>query len=245
MQTMSLGLRELRTRRRRQRRWQLLKWAAMLAGILAAGFYSYETGSRLTERKVERLKEQIQALGNEIQGLEQDNDRLAEVARNAKVKVQEWQQRYRQDIPTGNMKSLYEILRRKLETGVAGDRLAFILNQATNRHDCAEGVETRRFYVKTPLYNGGNDAVGFADSTIVVTAEGATSVDSAGNQRARFDPAKAVVVRFARLGGEAIEAQGVLPLHHAMVLGDKEYRFSIVAGEPGMVKVTAGNCPFP
>lgn len=245
MQTMSLGFREVRARRKRQRRWQLLKWVAVFAGILAAGFYSYETGSRLTERAVERLEEEIEVLNTRIQELEQDNDRLAEAARTAKVNVQEWQQRYRKDIPSGELKSLYERLRQKLANGVPSDRLSFVLDQTSDRKDCANDVETKRFYVKTPLYEGGNDAVGFADSTIIVTAKGANSTDSSGNQRARYDPAQAVVIRFARLGGEAVEAQGVLPLHHAMVIGDKEYRFSVVAGEAGMVKVTAGNCPFP
>ncbi len=245
MQTMSLGLRELRVRRKRQRRWQVLKWAAAFAGILAAGFYSYETGSRLTEREVERLEEEIEGLGTRIQQLEQDNDRLAEAARTAKVNVQEWQQRYRKDIPSGELKSLYEKLRQKMANGIPGERLAFVLDQASDRKDCADNVDTKRFYVKTPLYNGGNDAVGFADSTIIVTAKGANSVDSSGNQRARFDPAQAVVVRFARLGGNSVETEGVLPLHHSMVIGDKEYRFSVVAGDAGMVKVTAGNCPYP
>ncbi|MDX1575065.1 MAG: hypothetical protein R3285_02655 [Kiloniellales bacterium] len=242
---MSLGLREGRNRRRRQVRVRLLKWALAVAVVVTAGIYAYETGTRLAEREVMRLEEDIASLNLRVQQLEQENLQLAEAARSARGKVEVWQQRYRQEIPTGELKALYELMREKLAGGVDSARLAFILRQASRRSDCAETVETKRFYVKTPLYDGGNDAVAFADSAVVVTAEGAAAVDGTGNQRVRYDPGQPVVVRFARLGGDASEASGLLPLHHAMVIGDTEFRFSVVAGEPGMVKVTAGRCPFP
>ncbi len=242
---MSLGLRARRSRHRRQMRLRLLKWGAALAAIVIAGVYAYETGNRLAEREVARLDEQIIDLNTRIQQLEQDNLQLAEAARSAKGKVEVWQQRYRQEIPTGDLKALYELTREKLAGGVDSARLAFILRQASQQSDCAETVETKRFYVRTSLYNGGNDAVAFANSAIVVTAQGAALIDGRGNQQVRYDPAQPVAVRFARLGGETSEASGLLPLHTAMVIGDKEYRFSVVAGEPGMVKVTVGRCPFP
>ena len=242
---MSLGLRERKGRRRRQMRLRLLKWGAALAAIVIAGVYAYETGNRLAEREVARLDEQVTDLNTRIQQLEQNNLQLAEAARSAKGKVEVWQQRYRQEIPTGDLKALYELTREKLAGGVDSARLAFILQQASQQSDCAETVETKRFYVKTPLYHGGNDAVAFANSAIVVTAQGAASIDGTGNQQVRYDPAQPVAVSFARLGGETSEASGLLPLHTAMVIGDKEFRFSVVAGEPGMVKVTAGRCPFP
>ncbi len=242
---MSLGLRERRGRRRRQMRLRLLRWGAALAAIVIAGVYAYETGNRLAEREVARLDEQVTDLNTRIQQLEQDNLQLAEAARSAKGKVEVWQRRYRQEIPTGDLKALYELTREKLAGGVDSARLAFILQQARQQSDCAETVETKRFYVKTALYNGGNDAVAFANSAIVVTAQGAALIDGKGNQQVRYDPAQPVVVRFARLGGDSSEASGLLPLHTAMVIGDKEFRFSVVAGEPGMVKVTVGRCPFP
>jgi hypothetical protein len=190
---MSLGLREV------------LKWALALAVVVTAGIYAYETGNRLAEREVTRLEEEIALLDVRVQQLEQENLQLAEAARSAKGKIEVWQQRYRQEIPTGELKAL------------------FILRQASQGSDCAETVETKRFFVKTPLYNGGNDAVAFADSAIVVTAQGAAAVDGTGNQQVRYDPGQPVVVRFARLGGDASEASGLLPLHHSMVIGDKEF----------------------
>ena len=105
---MSLGLREGRSRRRRQIRLRLLKWGAALAAVVIAGVYAYETGNRLAEREVARLEEEIALLNVRVQQLEQENLQLAEAARSARGKVEVWQQRYRQEIPTGELKALTE-----------------------------------------------------------------------------------------------------------------------------------------
>ena len=55
---MSLGLREGKTRKRRLARWRLVKWAILLFFILAAGYYSYQTGDRLAERARARKQKQ-------------------------------------------------------------------------------------------------------------------------------------------------------------------------------------------
>jgi outer membrane murein-binding lipoprotein Lpp len=242
---MSLGLRERRNRRRREVRWRLFRWTVALAAVLAAGFYAYETGTGLAEREVTRLSEEIASLNARIDDLTQESTRLAEAATAAGNKAEDLELRYQRDVPTGEVKKLYDLAQRKIQEGIDPNRLTFVLSQADQQRACEETVETKRFYVKTPLYEGANDAVGFGGNTITVTAEGAASTDKAGNVLARFDPAQPVVVRFVRLGGDGSEAKGVLPLHHALVSGDEEYRFSLVAGSPGMVKVTAGRCPYP
>ena len=80
MQTMSLGLRETKSRRRRQTRLRLLKWGAALVAVVIAGVYAYETGNRLAEREVTRLEEEIALLNVRVQQLEQENLQLAEAA---------------------------------------------------------------------------------------------------------------------------------------------------------------------
>jgi len=53
-------------------------------------------------------------------------------------------------------------------------------------------------------------------------------------------------VHFSRLGGETSKATAKLPLHHSVVLGDHEYRFTVTAGNSrGFVNVTADRCTFP
>ncbi len=242
---MSLGLRERRDRRRRELRWRLVRWSVVAAAVLAAGFYAYETGTGLAEREVVRLREEIASLNWTIEELAGEKTRLADAAATADKSAKDWERRYLRDVPTGEVKKLYDLAQQKLQEGVNPSRLTFVLSQTSQERECDEAVETKRFYVKTPLYSGANDSVGFGGNRITVTAEGAASADEAGNPRARFDPAQPILVRFVQLGGGGSEATGVLPLHHALVSGDMEYRFSLVAGAPGMVKVTGGRCSYP
>ena len=68
---------------------------------------------------------------------------------------------------------------------------------------------------------------------------------AANAEDATFDPAKPVTVFFTRLGGETTSTVGVLPLHHAVVVGDLEYRFSVVAGSRSFAEVTGQSCVYP
>lgn len=242
---MSLGLRDSRDRRKRKFRLALFKWVLALALIVLAGVFAYETGSRLAERETIRLKEQIAELSRTIEESRRDDSELKAAAEAAKKGQRDWQQRYEKDVPTGADKQLYELARRKLADGVDFERLKFIIQATENERQCAEGLATRRFIVPTPLYKGGNDSVGFAKATITVTAKGQTSRDKAGNPLARFDPAKEVTLIFAQLGGRVTEVRGILPLHHSVIIGDSEYRFSVVAGTPGFVLVTGDRCAYP
>ena len=242
---MSLGLRDSRNRRKRKFRLTVFKWVFALALIGLAGVFAYETGSRLAERETIRLKEQIAELSQTIEESRRDDSALKAAAEAAEQGQRDWQQRYEKDVPSGVDKQIYELARRKLAEGVDIERLKFVIQATENQRLCAEGLATRRFIVPTPLYKGANDSVGFAKGTITVTAKGQSSRDSAGNPLARFDPAKEVTLFFAQLGGQVTEARGVLPLHHSVIVGDSEYRFSVVAGTPGFVLVTGDRCAYP
>jgi hypothetical protein len=213
--------------------------------IVLAGVFAYETGSRLAERETIRLKEQITELSQTIEESRRDDSELKAAAEAAEQGQRDWQQRYERDVPTGVDKQLYELARQKLADGVDLERLKFVIQATQNERQCAEGLATRRFIVPTPLYKGANDSVGFAKGTITVTAKGQSSRDSAGNPLARFDPAKEVTLLFTQLGGQVTEARGILPLHHSVIVGDSEYRFSVVAGTPGFVLVTGDRCAYP
>ena len=54
-----------------------------------------------------------------------------------------------------------------------------------------------------------------------------------------------MTLRFTVLGGASSQAAGALPLHHSVVVGDTEYRFSAAAGDGGFVNVTGQGCRFP
>jgi hypothetical protein len=90
-----------------------------------------------------------------------------------------------------------------------------------------------------------NSSVAFANNTIAVTGRGESAVDDTGKAQSWFDPAKSVTVTFRGIDGKQATATGVLPMFQTIVVGDKEYRFSLVEGERSFVRVTNEVCAFP
>ena len=242
---MTLGLRDSRTRRRRRFWAGVVKILLVLIGIGALGFYAYHIGSKLAERDVTVLRDEVAQLTATNEALVGENDSLkAELAR-ANRQAAEWQGRYQREVPTGEIKQLADMVAEKVRAGVAVDRLTFLIGAAGTIGSCDNRPETKRFIVPTPLYQGANSSIGFADSTITVTAMGESAKNASGEVEAWYDPAAPVTLRFTRLGGEVSEVAGKLPLHHSVPAGDAEYRFTAVAGEQGFLTVTGDRCKFP
>ena len=236
--------------RQRQRRWRrfttnmiMVVVAAVI--IFALGRYAYQKGTDLARTDVVQLEQEITTLSDRLRQMETENNELHGELAAEKVRVQDLRQQYERDVPTGAIKQLLELARKKLTDGVDVARLAFVVGAAENTRDCKTQSATRRFLVKTPIYQGANDSVSFAANTITVTATGPSATDEAGNPEAWFDPAKPISVQFARIGGGQSNAQGILPMHHSVVIDDREYKFSIIAGGRGFANVTGIECSYP
>lgn len=242
---MTLGLRDSRNRRRRRFWLGVVKWSIVLIAILAAGVYAYRTGSKLAEHDVTELREEVDELTVTVDSLTSENEALEHELAAAKQEAQEWQTRYEREVPTGEIKRLTDMVGQKVRDGVALDRLAFLIEASDDIAACDNQPATKRFIVPTPLYDGPNSWVGFADSSITVTARGESAVNDNGQPEGWFDPAKPVTLMFTRLGGGTSEVTGELPLHHSMLVGDSEYRFTVVAGDRGFLNVTADRCKAP
>ncbi len=242
---MPLGLRRSRFGRRRTIRWKVVSAILVLGLLLAAGLFAYETGSIAAQHPVTRLEKRVAALNQNLEALQQQNAELTANAQAAQQREAEWQARYQQEVPNGQSKELFELVRDRLASGVEARRLAFVIEATGNLDSCDPKSKTKRFFVQTPIYQGANDAVSFARDTITVTAEGPNAVNAMGNAEGWFDPAKPIKVRFTQLGGRVSEASGPLPLHHAIVAGGSEYRFTVLPGPRGFVKITGKRCNFP
>jgi cell division protein FtsB len=240
---MTLGYHERRKRRRFW--WRVFKRALVLALVIAAFVFAYEIGSDLARSDATRLEQEMARLSEEIGALQQENADLREALTGAEIERERWRQRYADDVPSGVEKELLDLVQKRLAAGVAPDRLAFVIGAARNARSCDDAPVTKRFVVQTPLTEGANDSVRFADGTITVTGQGETASDALGNPEAWFDPAAPVTLRFTRLGGESSEASGKLPLHHSVVVGGGEYRFTITAGALSFVQVTGDKCRYP
>lgn len=243
---MSLGLHENRQRRRRRFWWGVTKWVLALVLVLAAGAYSYRFGKQLAEREVVMAQERIAELTQEVSGLQQQSAGLATDLAKARETIAAWQTRYEREVPTGFVKEMMELVQQKLQAGADEERLAFLVSAADKPRSCDGEPETKRFIVTTELQSGGaNDAVSFGDRAITVTAVGAAARNATGNLEAWYDPQKPVTVTFTQLGGKTIEAEGALPLHHSVVAGNSEYRFTALPGARGFLTVTADRCDYP
>lgn len=242
---MSLGLHEDKRRRRRRARWTFAKWLLGFGLIFAAGAYAYESGSRLAERDVARLEQEIEDLTAEVAALRQQTMDQRRAIEAGRVEAEELRRRYTRDVPTGELRELFDLMRGRLEAGLPLERLRFVIREVSAQRDCDGQPVTKRFVVRTPLYQGRDHTVTFADGTITVTAVGTPARDSAGNPEAWFDVTEPITVRTAHIGGTVGEASGLLPINHAMVIGEEEHRFSVVPGPRGFVEVTADRCRYP
>lgn len=242
---MTFGIHDTRPRRRRGLQWTFLKVLLVLLFMLGLGLFAYEGGSMLAQRSVVVLKKQVSELDGKLAALGQENAELEAAVAASEARAAEWQGRYEQEVPTGRGKELFDLVRERLGAGIESDRLAFLIGAAENRKSCDAETATKRFFVQTPLYQGANDSVSFAQERITITAQGETAVNQAGDREGWFDPAKQLTLRFTELGGKTSDKTGTLPLHQSIVIGDSEYRFSAVAGDRGFVKVTGTKCPFP
>lgn len=242
---MTLGLHQERTRRRRKRRWTLVKWLIGLGAIAAAGLVAYETGSTQARLDTAGLQTRIDELTLAAEQLDAEKAELRAALALAEDRLAEAQARYENEAPTGVLADLLTLVRRKLEEGVDQGRLAFVIEAARNERDCDAVPVEKRFLVATPLSSGGNDSVSFAEGLITVTASGASALNASGKPEAWFDPARDVTLRLTALGGGVEETSGVLPLSVTMVAGDREYRFGASAGPQGFVRIVADSCRYP
>lgn len=239
---MSLGLREYRRKRQRQRLWTLIRWLLASTAVLAAGAYAYQTGSRLAARNLASLEEQLAQATSKAAVLDAQ---LQAQREQAKASIDAWRERYERDVPTGELKGLLELVRRKIDTGLTPDRLRFILEHMENKQDCDPDLQRRRLLVETPLSRGSRQPAAFASDSVSISLAGTPARDDSGNPEAWFDPSQPVTVRLTTRDGEASEATGPLPLQAALVAGDRVYHFSIGASIRGFAEVSMQRCRFP
>jgi outer membrane murein-binding lipoprotein Lpp len=222
-----------------------MKWILILAGLGAAGAFAYETGSQLARIEVVRLEEEVETLEAKLEQVEAEKRELRAELQATHEELQTWQQRYEAEVPSGEPAKLLDLVRARLDDGLSAQRLAFVVEKASETRECDAGPVTRQFIVQTPLSTGASQAVAFADSTITVTAEGESATNAQGQREAWFDPDKPITVRFTTVGGEQDSVEETLPIHHSIVRNGTEHRFSILAGKRAFVEVTWERCAYP
>lgn len=242
---MSLGLQEHRARRRRRFWWGVVKWIFTLAVFVAIGAYAYYAGSDLARREVDVQEARVAELEQSLAELEERKSLLEAKLRVVFKQAGEWKSKYEREIPSGEMQKFMEQVEAKLSQGLSSKRLAFVIDSASDPRDCEELPTSKRFIVRTPLQSGANDSVSFDNNKITVTAEGESALNDEGAREAWFDINKTLKVSFVEIGGNVRHAEGMLPLHHSLIAGTSEYRFSLTPGARGFVNVSGQRCAYP
>ena len=229
----------------RARRWTLAKQLLLLAAFVTIGVFAYETGATRTEHRLARMEDRLAAQDAAIARLEAEKAELDRLRLAAAQSEAAFRARYDREVPTGARKALLDMLVQRMEAGLDEARIAFLLREADPEPACDPEPATKRFVLATPLYDGANASVQFADGAITVTGEGAAELTEAGLPQAWFDPAAPVMLRFTAIGGDATEARGKLPLDHSLRFAGNEYRFAARAGPRSFIHITALRCDFP
>ena len=243
---MSLSLHESRRRSRRQSRSRTFSVVFVLALIGGAGYAIYTAGGMFAEREVVRLQNEIGQLKQNMASFEERDAKAQLAVEQAAGQEAYWKQMYEREVPTGPAKDLNAQIRARLSEGVLPARLSMAIGSIVNKPACEDKPVTKRFIVRKPLHPGGNDAVGFADNSITVTAEGKTATSGDGAKLASFDPTQPVTISFLTLNGRKVETSGVLPIQYSVMTDNAEYKFAVMSAETrGFVTVTGDKCKAP
>lgn len=232
-------------RRYRRRFWGgVIRFVVFAAVVVAAATASYHIGVEDLEASVRRYQQEIADLESRQNALEQEAADLRVIAERAKLAQTTTEKRYQTDVPSGVRKQMLDLLTERLDAGVSPERLSFLIQSASDPHNC-QPVESKRFLIKTPLSSGRNTVVSFADDAIVVTGTGTSAKTADGLPQAWFDPLQPVTITITRIDGQSREIQGTLPLNGSIVQGGAEHRFQLRAGATGFVQIAAEKCAYP
>lgn len=233
-------------RRRRQNRGRILRFIAFAIIVSLFFYWGYEMGQDHAVSENSRLEESLRRQTEEAQLLRKEAESAVAARAAAESRAAEIQRQYLTEVPQGPAKEIAVLVNQRLEEGVSADRIAFVVGAVQDETRCQEELSSRRFIVQTPFTNGANSAITFADNTITVSAIGEPARNANGDPEAWFAKDQPVTITFTLIGGREMQATGMLPLQHSVVVDDTDHRFAITPeSSRGFVRVTEQLCAYP
>lgn len=206
-----------------------------------SGFWIGKKNAGYQERVLAKKVDQLESENTELQ------DSMTELraeAQTANARFEQLQAVYQETVPEGAMRDLVMLLKRQVDEGRDPERLSFLIRSARPPRNCSE-PQTRRFVVSTPTYKGPDSKVAIAEGALVITGTGSSATNAQGKPEAWYDPSKQVAIEFTNLGGRKEAKTGVMPIHHSIVIADREYRMTVTDGARSFAKVTYDSCDYP
>lgn len=231
-------------RHRRRQNQQRRRAAWVVVFLIALAGTSFWWGAETERTSQLAFKEKASELEKQRAGLDNMITNLRSEVQSTQVRYQQLEAKYLQEVPQGEFKNLTDLVRKQLNAGIKPERLAFVIDAARPPKNCTDPA-VKRFVVKTPVYNGPHGTVSFGNGVVTVTGEGAAAINAGGMPEAWYDPGKPVKIVFIEIGGKRTVKEGLLPVQHSLVIGNKEYRFTVAAGERSFISVTSDSCDYP
>ncbi|MCB1591397.1 MAG: hypothetical protein KDI90_02985 [Alphaproteobacteria bacterium] len=231
-----------RYRRRSARRTLSVIKVLIVLGLVGVG--TFHLGRMQAEQDNRILSQQKQQVDEQINQMEEELTRMRAEARTANIKLHQLQASYNEVLPSGEAQELVQLLKQQLDGGVDPKRMEAVIRSVRPPQNCSK-PQTRRFVVKTPAYKGPESRITTAGKEVTISGSGDSAKSSQGKSEAWFDPSKAITVVFMHGEGVSEEKTGHLPLYHSIIIGDKEFRFTISQGEQSFAKIVYDVCDYP
>lgn len=215
----------------------------MLSVILLSGLVGFWVGKQYGAEQLIKLKDEVAALTQERNDLQDQVTETTAAVQTANIRYEQLQQEAESIIPAGPMQDIVTLVREQLKKGTNPERLSFVIRSARPPTGCVD-PDTKRMVISTPAYKGPESIVAIEDGLIKISGSGQSARNNKGKPEAWYDPAKRVAVSF-RYGDKKEVKRGILPIRYSVVVGGREYRFTIEAGARSFAKVVYDSCAYP
>ncbi len=209
--------------------------------VFALGYW---LGNMRSQQNTYILQEEKRLLNEENNNLKSDIVKMRAETQTANVRLEQLKASYDELLSDGLISDIVTLVKKQIDQGVDAQRLKSVILSARPPQNCSD-PENKRFVIITPVYKGPNSIASINRGAISIFGKGISSKNSKGKKEAWFDPSQPVSIMFKAKGKDIEVKKGLLPLHHSMVLGDKEYRFTITSAAKSFVKVTFDYCDYP
>ncbi len=223
---------------------RVLSVVRVLLTLCLSGGVGFWLGHLSAGQDIITLQAERDVLAEQRDSLQDNITRIRAEAQTANARLGQLQDTYEETIPEGPMRDLMALVKKQLDEGMDPQRLFMAVESARPPRNCSE-IETKRFVVSTPAYDGPDSQITVAENMISISGNGSSARNDKGQPEAWYDPSRKVHLVFALVDSEEQKVDGVLPLHHSVVSGEREYRFTVSDGARSFAKVTFDSCDYP
>lgn len=228
-------------KRAAKRMSNILVFLLVFGTIFGLGYWF---GGLVSQREIIVLKQERDAADEQYTQTQDEMTKMRSDVQTANMRLQRMQENYKEVLGDATMQELVEMVKKQLDEGIDSNRLRSVILSARPPQNCTK-PESRRFIISTPVYSGPESKVTIKSGAITMMGSGESVKNDKDQPEAWYDPGKKVQIKFVMSDGREDVKEGVLPLHHSVVVGSKEYRFTIAKGAQSFAKVTYDHCDYP